>query len=658
MIDNPRYLTKSRFKLALECPTKLYYTGKRNIYYDGKLDNEFLKALAEGGFQVGELAKLYYRNGVNISTLDYEEALDQTNELLKQDNVIIYEAAFRFENLFIRADIVIKKGNDLHLIEVKAKSFDEKADAFLSVNGEIKSKWAPYLFDVAFQKWVITKAWPEFKVHASLLLADKTKVATVDGLNQLFFIHQQDGRSKVDVDPDAYTIDLGEKILINVRVDDLIDQIWEADALPGFEKRIQYYSEKYASDEKIPPTIGDQCGKCEFKPDDTLIAEGFKSGFHECWQDAGLTAEELSRPMVLSLWDFRKKDEYIKRGTYFLHNLTRADLEPTKVKKDASVQPGLSRIDRQEMQIEKSKSNDDKPHIDLDGLRQEMQSWKYPLHFIDFETSAVAIPFNAARRPYEQMAFQFSHHEVRADGAISHKTEWINDQAGKFPNFEFVRALKAALEHDEGTIFRYAAHENTILNAIYVQLMKSREADRLQLCEWIKTITHPTKNTVEKWQSERDMVDLWALVKKYYYHPATNGSNSIKHILPAIISSCDFIKNKYRMPVYGGEIASHNFRNQIWITYDEKGKVINPYHLLPPIFDDVPNEVLDELLLDEETGIADGGAAMMAYARMQFTRMSSAERKLIRTALLRYCELDTFAMVLIYESWMNSCFKI
>src|SRR6201986_175476 len=123
--SRPRYLTKSRFKLALECPTKLYYTGKKNIYYDGKLDNEFLKALAEGGFQVGELAKLYYKGGVNISTLDYEEALDQTHELLKQENVIIYEAAFRFENLFIRANIVIKKGNALHLIEVKAKSYDE-----------------------------------------------------------------------------------------------------------------------------------------------------------------------------------------------------------------------------------------------------------------------------------------------------------------------------------------------------------------------------------------------------------------------------------------------------------------------------------------------------------------------------------------------------
>ena len=51
-----RYLTKSRFKLAIECPTKLYYTGKKE-YANNILDNPFLEALAEGGFQVGELAK-------------------------------------------------------------------------------------------------------------------------------------------------------------------------------------------------------------------------------------------------------------------------------------------------------------------------------------------------------------------------------------------------------------------------------------------------------------------------------------------------------------------------------------------------------------------------------------------------------------------------
>jgi hypothetical protein len=48
-----RYLTKSRFKLALECPTKLFYTKKPEIFPDQTQGDPFLKALAEGGFQVG-----------------------------------------------------------------------------------------------------------------------------------------------------------------------------------------------------------------------------------------------------------------------------------------------------------------------------------------------------------------------------------------------------------------------------------------------------------------------------------------------------------------------------------------------------------------------------------------------------------------------------
>lgn len=105
-----RYLTKSRFKLGIECPTKLYYTGKSG-YSNQKLDDPFLSALADGGYQVGELAKLYFPNGHDITTLDYKEAEIQTLKLLEQKEVVIYEPAIRFENLFIRVDVLVKKGN-------------------------------------------------------------------------------------------------------------------------------------------------------------------------------------------------------------------------------------------------------------------------------------------------------------------------------------------------------------------------------------------------------------------------------------------------------------------------------------------------------------------------------------------------------------------
>ena len=104
-----RYLTKSRFKLAMECPTKLYYTGKKE-YINQNIDDSFLLALAEGGFQVGELAKHYFAGGYDIETLDYDEALRETNELLLKDNVIIYEAAISYEKFFIRTDILVKEG--------------------------------------------------------------------------------------------------------------------------------------------------------------------------------------------------------------------------------------------------------------------------------------------------------------------------------------------------------------------------------------------------------------------------------------------------------------------------------------------------------------------------------------------------------------------
>jgi len=56
-------------------------------------------------------------------------------------------------------------------------------------------------------------------------------------------------------------------------------------------------------------------------------------------------------------------------------------------------------------------------------------------------------------------------------------------------------------------------------------------------------------------------------------------------------------------------------------------------------------------LLTEEDEIREGGAAMTAYARLQFEEMSEYERGDIRRALLQCCELDTLAMVMIYEAW-------
>jgi hypothetical protein len=180
-----RYLTKSHFKVALECPRKLFYLNNPDIYPNTNEEDSFLTALAEGGFQVGALAKLYYPNGYEITDKDRIKSTQLTSELLQQENVVIYEAAICFDKLFIRVDILEKKSNHINLIEVKAKSFDNET-RFTNTKGDITPEWKPYLFDVAFQKFVLENAFPEFKIDSYLMLADKRKVATVSGLNQRF----------------------------------------------------------------------------------------------------------------------------------------------------------------------------------------------------------------------------------------------------------------------------------------------------------------------------------------------------------------------------------------------------------------------------------------------------------------------------------------
>ena len=122
-MTTPRLLTKSRFKIGLSCPTKLYYTKKTKEWANSDFNDPFLIELAKGGYQFGELAKCYYPNGIEVEELDYEISWQKTQELLRQENVTIFEAAIRFENLFVRVDVLKKTGNKIELIEVKSKSF-------------------------------------------------------------------------------------------------------------------------------------------------------------------------------------------------------------------------------------------------------------------------------------------------------------------------------------------------------------------------------------------------------------------------------------------------------------------------------------------------------------------------------------------------------
>ena len=650
----PRYLTKSLFKLACECPTKLFYTGKSE-YPSTAVDNPFLAALAEGGFQVGELAKQYYPSGHDIKALDNETALKETQALLTHENVVIFEPAIAFDNLLIRIDILVKTGHHFELIEVKAKSYSAMEDKdFLNTKGQLSSTWKPYIFDAAFQKHVLKSAFPQAMIDTYLMLVDKTAVCPSDGLNQKFKIIN-DKRTSVELIEPLTTEELNSKLLKKVRVDDAINVTYANELQEGmpaytFIDNIHALAEHYEKDIKISPVIGKKCKTCEFTCTSEDEALGKVNGKHSCWQEQlHWEGDDLTQPTVLDIWNFRQADNCIQDGLVKLSDITEDDIGP-EAEIEATKRAPLSTKERQWMQVQKVQQHDTAAYFDSDSMAKEFASWTYPLHFIDFETSAVAIPFYKGMTPYEGIAFQFSHHQVEADGSVAHAGEFLNTEPGVFPNFEFMRALYQQLKNDEGTIFMYSPHENTFLNTIYKQLQASNEPDKDELCGFIKTITTSTSKSKSAWNGNRQMVDLLQLVKKFYYDPATKGSNSIKYVLPAILNSSDYLKAKYSQPIYGtSQLVSRNFTNHAWIKLDDDGKVIDPYQLLPEMAGKVDED--DDLIFSQAAKINNGGLALTAYAKMQFTQMSDNERLALKHALLKYCELDTWAMVAIYEGW-------
>ena len=660
----PRYLTKSRFKLALECPTKLFYTGNP-AYVDKSSDNSFLAALAEGGYQVGALACAMFPGGIEVVDIGHAAQLERTRELLQRDEVTIFEAALEAQGLFVHVDVLRKQGDLIEIIEVKAKSFDPAADGdFRDRRGRLRSSWLPYLHDVAFQCHVARLALPNMTVRSQLMLADKSAVATVDGLNQRFPLQRHGNRLRVAVAPGTDVAVLGSPILVRVPVDVAVSEI-HAGALDvggtklPFDEAVIHLTEAYRDGHRLTGTPGAQCGDCQFRSE-TPPAEGqLRSGFHECWSSAfGWSNEDFAGGTVLDVWNLRKKGELIAAGVLKPKSLTLDDLGHDEDEPNLS---GMTRKHRQWYQCHGGWPEGGEFFLDAEGMAAAMSHWRWPLHFIDFETCAVAIPFDAGRQPYETIAFQFSHHVMHENGRVEHNGQFLEATPRVDPCLPFLRALRTALFGDEGTVFRWAAHENTVLNQLRRSLLADAAppADRDELVAFIESITtrdeRGGKGRVVI-AGPRSMVDLCKLAERHYFHPQTKGSSSLKKVLPALMRSTPRLRELYEAATYGGPggIPSLNFHEPMaWWVAKPDGNVNDPYDLLPPVFADLSREEQERLESSIASEMREGGAAMTAYARLQFEEIGADERKAICAALLKYCELDTLAMVIAVQAFQR-----
>ena len=84
----------------------------------------------------------------------------------------------------------------------------------------------------------------------------------------------------------------------------------------------------------------------------------------------------------------------------------------------------------QQTQIESVKQ--EQPIINVINIKRELDNLKFPLHFIDYETYASAIPKLNGMSPHKHLPFQVSIHSLSNEGKLTHFEHLL--EAMKIPN--------------------------------------------------------------------------------------------------------------------------------------------------------------------------------------------------------------------------------
>ena len=216
-------------------------------------------------------------------------------------------------------------------------------------------------------------------------------------------------------------------------------------------------------------------------------------------------------------------------------------------------------------------------YFDAEGAAAELAPYRLPACFLDFETVQFAVPAWAGTRPYQQIPFQFSLHRLSRTGKLEHKS--FLDLSGKDPSHEFAKTLIEACGERE-PIFVYNAGFET--------------ARIWELAERFPDLKKRLLAINER------IVDLLPVARNHFYHPAQQGSWSIKKVLPAIAP---------------------------------------------------------DLAYDALDGVQDGSMASAAFAEAIEAETLPERKAQIEDQLNKYCKLDTLALVRLWQHFSGRDMK-
>jgi CRISPR/Cas system-associated exonuclease Cas4 (RecB family) len=130
MQDKKPQISKTKYIKGLICLKRLYLdTYKSHLASPVSVTEQ---GRVDESIYVGKLARKKFPDGLLIKPVDFEKALRKTFLILNNNSsIVLFEAAFRYADVVIRSDILIKKKNNLYdLIEVKSSSKVKKRHPF------------------------------------------------------------------------------------------------------------------------------------------------------------------------------------------------------------------------------------------------------------------------------------------------------------------------------------------------------------------------------------------------------------------------------------------------------------------------------------------------------------------------------------------------
>ncbi len=181
------------------------------------------------------------------------------------------------------------------------------------------------------------------------------------------------------------------------------------------------------------------------------------------------------------------------------------------------------------------------------GLRAALETVRYPVHHLDFETVMPAVPRYPGTRVYQAIPTQWSNHIEDEQGNLHHAECLIAEPTD--PREELTRALLASLG-TEGSICVYSSYERVLLE---------------RLAEEFPSLRRDLAAVIAR------LWDLHEVIERHYYHPAFGGALSIKAVLPALVPDWGYAD----LAIQSGGLAAQLYARMVFHETDwvEKARI-------------------------------------------------------------------------------------